>query len=96
MSLETNYIKCQECVQMKTPLLTVTTECGFAENNVLIRCQYLISVTLVHNLVTSNSGQVCEDLPVCGGLHVLPHQHGHRRGQIQVHRQVPVPAGGQR
>ena len=95
MSLETNYIKCQECVQMKTPLLTVTTECGFAENNVLIRCQYLISVTLVHNLVTSNSGQVCEDLPVCGCLHVLPHQHGHRRGQIQVHRPVPVQAGGQ-
>ena len=48
----------------------------------------------VHNLITSDSGQVCEDLPVCGCVHVLPHQHGHRCGQIQVHRQVPVPAGG--
>ena len=49
----------------------------------------------VHNLITSDSAQVCEDLPVCGCLHVLPHQHGHRPGQIQVHPQVPVPAGGQ-
>ena len=48
----------------------------------------------VHNLITSDSAQVCEDLPVCGCVHVLPHQHGHRRGQIQGHRQVPVPAGG--
>ena len=42
-----------------------------------------------------SAAQVCEDLPVCDGVHVLPHQHGHRRGQIQSHRQVPVPAGGQ-